>query len=666
MRRLLILCMVLSCIAIGSPISAQGDPQRITPETVDHLTSLAHFGRGQVRVAGWTPDNSRFVLAGIQGLWFYDAQDLDADPNLVVPFPGWVWNFAISPDGQTIAMANPNGSLYTGEFNPDAQEITDVTLLEESVRDFSFSANSEWLVTLTNTGLTGWRVKGGHDNEPLFGRLEGDPNDALASLFGLQALALSPDNSTVALLVGSSVRMMDLDSGTIRVLLDVQANPELEEYLMPEDVAFSPLGDLLAITWAAGQLTLVDAASGAIDHVIQTHGNLQQVSFSPDGQMVACVWASMIRGGGFAVKVWNSSTGDLVATLDSANLPDSFAFNPDGTQVAIVEGFIPHVWDIATQTQIALPDVHSGPFWAVAVHPEGDQIAVGSRDGIARIFDIKGFTVLQKFDGKAGPVVDVAYSPDGALLATTAADGNVRLWDVVTGELNTVLEGSGAQVIGIAFDSAGELLAGGGINATLRRWDVSTGQEIDVLWQTTALEALFGVAFSPDGSLLAAGNTKVNDPSAAHEVKVWDVNTGAQTTSLMHPGAVSGLVFHPTRPQLAISHTTTLTADVLGYQENVFKDARTTIWLWDAESGSEQIFAQLSGSVSDLTFSPDGRLLLGIEGTHLHIWDFESGNELAVREIAPPIVFTDIAFVPDGTLLITTSDDGIIQLWGIS
>jgi WD40 repeat protein len=112
---------------------------------------------------------------------------------------------------------------------------------------------------------------------------------------------------------------------------------------------------------------------------------------------------------------------------------------------------------------------------------------------------------------------------------------------------------------------------------------------------------------------------------------------------------------------MATSYTTALPANIIGYQEDVLANAETTIWFWDGES--EQIFAQLDGVVSNLVFSPDGRLLAGIDGQRFHIWDVESGNELAVREISA--IFTDITFLPDGAMLVTTANDGTIRLWGV-
>jgi WD40 repeat protein len=59
-------------------------------------------------------------------------------------------------------------------------------------------------------------------------------------------------------------------------------------------------------------------------------------------------------------------------------------------------------------------------------------------------------------------------------------------------------------VLGVAFSPDGALLATGSHDNTARLWNVATGQAVRTLTGHTG--AVFGVAFSPDGTLLATSS----------------------------------------------------------------------------------------------------------------------------------------------------------------
>ncbi|HZN19013.1 MAG TPA: hypothetical protein VFB84_12700, partial [Micromonosporaceae bacterium] len=97
------------------------------------------------------------------------------------------------------------------------------------------------------------------------------------------------------------------------------------------------------------------------------------------------------------------------------------------------------------------------------------------------------------------------------------SDTTTRLWQTSTGQHHTTLKGHTGPVSGVAFSPDGTLLATASSDTTTRLWQTSTGQHHTTLEGHT--NWVNGVAFSPDGTLLA---TASDDNTA----RLWEVATG--------------------------------------------------------------------------------------------------------------------------------------------
>ena len=143
------------------------------------------------------------------------------------------------------------------------------------------------------------------------------------------------------------------------------------------------------------------------------------------------------------------------------------------------------------------------------------------------------------------------------------------------------LTGHTGHVNGVAFSPDGALLATCSADCTARLWDVATAQTIGTL--TGHTNGMSSVGFSPDGTLLAT--TGDHD----HTARLWDVATLRTVGTLTsHTSGVSKVAFGPDGRLLATTGSL---------------DKSTP--LWDVATG--QIIRTLTGSgVFWVAFSPDG------------------------------------------------------------
>ena len=215
--------------------------------------------------------------------------------------------------------------------------------------------------------------------------------------------------------------------------------------------------------------------------------------------------------------------------------------------------------------------------------------------------------------GHTHHVSGVAFSPDGQLLATASSDQTARLWDPATGEHLRTLTGHTAAVMGVAFSPDGRLLATASIDETARLWDPATGERLRTLTGHAAVPgrsfssgAVTGVAFSPDGRLLA---TASDDTTA----RLWDPATGDRLRTLTgHTASVQGVAFSPDGQLLATASATDGAAVGPGHRRPPAHPHRPH-----------------PGVVKGVAFSPDGHLLAtASDDKTARLWDPATGKRL--------------------------------------
>jgi WD40 repeat protein len=374
-----------------------------------------------------------------------------------------------------------------------------------------------------------------------------------------------------------------------------------------------------------------------------------QMVFSPDGRMLAVLHEDL--------SFLDLTTWDRLHGLDAEERIQTTAFSPDGRILATVsEHGIVQLWGVPTEpdqyhaslllepenvSEIQILAQHGvGNATDVAFSQNGVVLAVGHSDGRLSLWDTNLVKYLRELRGHTDWVYRVAFKKGAAAsLASASKDGTLRIWGFPSP--SGPLVGHDGEVTCVDFSpSEFAELASGSEDMTVKIWNLYTEEELRNLSGHTSW--IWGVAYSPDGSLLASA-------SADETVKLWDVETGQEIHTLQgHTSTVWQVDFSPDGDILASAS---------------WDD---TIKLWDVNTGTE--FQTLSGHsdwVYDIDFSLNGRILAsGSKDGMVILWDVVTGEQLNVLR-GHSAAIRGVDFSPDGHFLASISEDGRLNIWGL-
>lgn len=254
--------------------------------------------------------------------------------------------------------------------------------------------------------------------------------------------------------------------------------------------------------------------------------------------------------------------------------------------------------------------------------------------------------------------ISLAFSPDGTKLATGSSDGNVDLWQVSDGKKISHITDHMGAVNSVAFSSDGVTIASGACRTFTSIGDKCALGDIQLskidgesrLLTSSELGWVDGVAFSPDGAILASGAR--NDI----EVTLWDVISGQQLKRLTHEGGIRSVAFSRDGAILAS-----------GSEDGTAKlwDVRGCIDSSQNCGDSLRTLKVDEGWFLSVAFSPD-RTVLASGGTDkkIRLWQVSDGTLLHTLEGHTNNVIS-VAFSPDGAILASGSIDGTVRLWGV-
>jgi len=338
---------------------------------------------------------------------------------------------------------------------------------------------------------------------------------------------VAPDGKSVILLDNKAVYGLSLVSKNAGFMVRSE-NPLAA-------VAVSSDGKYVATAEGANGVKLRDAATGRVVEALWPTGELpaSQVAFSPDGTKLIALCG-----------LWDSQFPR------NAGLGPGRAFGGKGSADRKVTLHThASVWDVASRKELGHPvltdtvdDISFRPNYSLAGHGRFVLKTEWVFEGDDRSA-IKGrrFTITDAVSGVARKPVEVAgvnlgqvrpdpLSPEGRTLVLLDTDKNeLRFLNVDTGKDRFRVPAFRRPVKALAFSPDGKLVAAAtGMSGPVRSedtiaapsevviWDAATGKELARLTDKESIRDYSALAFSPDGSFLAAQTGR--DPRS---ISIW-------------------------------------------------------------------------------------------------------------------------------------------------
>ncbi|MFP3040221.1 caspase family protein [Treponema primitia] len=499
----------------------------------------------------------------------------------------------------------------------------------------------------------------------------------------------------------------DLTSGErgLEVIVEGEAEPDVEVFLQlghaggALDAAFSPDESHIISASQDTTLKLWDIATGREIRTFSGHsGGVRSVAYSPDGKLIASGASDK------TTKLWDAVTGREIRTITEDSSISYVAFSPDGKWlVTKSSNNTTKLWDIANGQEI---NAFNG---VVEFNPGWDQIAQWDRDGNITIRDITSDREIRIFPGYSKGITALAFSTDGKQIVSSYEDRTVKVWNIENGQETQSFvikkkqgEGTGMTptIRCVAFAPDGKRIVTGDDDRKMKLWDNSQEtQTYEGHWVTIVdanggetssdtghFKRLQSISFSSDGRQILSRSDD--------RVICWDTDSGREIANFKIADQIASIKFSADEKKI-------ITGDLFGNLE-----------LWDFIDGQKlQSFKKSMVGMSSVAFSPDGSQIVfsSSDDNTVKFWDITvgklirffsginkydkikgirsvifspSGKQIATGSLGNVKLYDaatgeeirvfsgqnwpeSIAFSPDGTKLVSASDDGTIKLYDV-